>query len=209
VSWYDAAVYLGGFLTAERLRELIAYDPATGVFTWIAPPRPQRAPNVSGFLGVRRSRDRKKWTAGIGLDGGYRHLGSFESQEAAANAYWLAQCQNGDKPAGCFSTNGGLQIMITTAWCRRNYQASRLAWLYMTDSWPVGEIDHANCDRTDNRWANLRLATRSQNQANTRPRAASGLKGAYPMRLKWQAKIKRIYLGTFDTPARRVLRRCP
>ena len=43
----------------------------------------------------------------------------------------------------------------------------RVAWLYMTGSWPSRKIDHKNRVRTDNRWCNLRIADDNQNAANT------------------------------------------
>jgi hypothetical protein len=63
-------------------------------------------------------------------------------------------------------------------------------------------------DRADNRWANLRMATRAQNKANTRPCAAntSGVKGVHWHKSahKWRARIKvngkRRHLGFFCTP---------
>jgi hypothetical protein len=68
-------------------------------------------------------------------------------------------------------------------------------------------VDHINGDRLDNRKANLRIATRSQNQWNRGPskNSTSGHKGVYwhKIRLQWMAAIeangKRFYLGYFDS----------
>lgn len=68
------------------------------------------------------------------------------------------------------------------------------------------EIDHVNLDTLDNRKANLRLANRSQNMANTNLRSTntSGVKGVVwdKNRNKWYAEItvdyKNIYLGRFN-----------
>ena len=89
------------------------------------------------------------------------------------------------------------------------YRACRLAWLYMTGEWPKGDVDHKDRNKANNKWANLRDATQSQNQANTTARAScqSGLKGAYPHGQnpgRWTGQIKHngktLYLGSFDTP---------
>jgi len=76
----------------------------------------------------------------------------------------------------------------------RDYYAHRLAWLWITGEWPLGEIDHINLDKSDNRWSNLREATHSQNTMN-RPRRidnTSGCKGVVwdRSRNKWAARIK-------------------
>lgn len=63
--------------------------------------------------------------------------------------------------------------------------AHRLAFLYMTGKWPPGDVDHINGDRADNRWCNLRLATRAQNMWNV-----PGATGAYCQRGRWYASIK-------------------
>jgi hypothetical protein len=83
--------------------------------------------------------------------------------------------------------------------------------LYVTGRWPRYEIDHKNQNKTDDRWANLREATRIQNGSN---RAWTdnkhGYKGVHlqsyvPGRkvFRYYASIKvagkDVYLGRFDT----------
>ena len=68
------------------------------------------------------------------------------------------------------------------------------------------EVDHINGDGLDNRRANLRLATKSQNQHNCRVRAdnSSGYKGVVRKKGKWCAQImasnKNKHLGCFNCP---------
>jgi hypothetical protein len=86
------------------------------------------------------------------------------------------------------------------------YRAHRLAWFYMTGSWPPDQIDHKNGIRDDNRWSNLRAATEQDNKANTRVSRnnKAGVKGVYwnRQRQKWAAKInpnrKQVHLGFFE-----------
>lgn len=87
----------------------------------------------------------------------------------------------------------------------RTYKEHRLVWLYMTGEWPPHEIDHINGDKSDNRWCNLRAATRSQNRCNVRRyrNNTSGSKGVYWLKKnkKWAAQIsidqKQTHLGLF------------
>jgi hypothetical protein len=67
-------------------------------------------------------------------------------------------------------------------------------------------VDHINRDRLDNRRANLRIATKSENEANKvkGSRGVSRFKGVSKTRAgNWKAEITvektRIYLGTFGT----------
>lgn len=91
----------------------------------------------------------------------------------------------------------------------KHYLAHRIAWLWVTGELPESQVDHINCDRTDNRWANLRCATQKQNSANQKLRSTntSGVKGVSwaAGKKKWQASItvdgKTIALGRFDTLA--------
>jgi hypothetical protein len=85
--------------------------------------------------------------------------------------------------------------------------AHRLAWLYTHGVWPIGDVDHVNRDRADNRIANLRDTTRSQNMRNSiRVRTASSpLQGVCWDRQaqRWLASItsdgKQMHLGRYET----------
>lgn len=67
-------------------------------------------------------------------------------------------------PAGNVDKSGYVMIRLD----KRLYAAHRLAWRYVHGLWPPhgALVDHINMDRADNRIANLRLATHSQNKAN-------------------------------------------
>lgn len=71
---------------------------------------------------------------------------------------------------------------------------------------PGMQVDHRNRNRIDNRRSNLRLATRSENQANkgVAVNNTSTYKGVTFNTGCWEARIryqgKRLYLGRFATP---------
>ena len=144
-------------LTAQRVREVLHYDPETGVFTWRV--RMSNAIHADTTAGAIETV--QKYRA-IGLDG-------------------------------------------------YSYKAHRLAWLHMTGEWPPHEIDHINGDRADNRWANLRSATKSENQQNMREGRSNGTSGflgvskrKHKTAVPWLAQIRingRGYnLGQYATP---------
>ena len=88
----------------------------------------------------------------------------------------------------------------------KKYLAHRVIWAIETGAWPVGEIDHINNDRSDNRICNLRQASSSENSRNTKSRRGSSsqyLGVSWVKRIqKWQASLqvsgKRFFLGNFD-----------
>lgn len=99
-------------LTVARVRELVHYEPETGVLRWASKPN-------------RRIR-----------------VGS---------------------PAGSLAF-GYVVINIDG----ETYRAHRLAFLFMTGRFPTMDVDHINGNRADNRWVNLREASRELNMQNLR-----------------------------------------
>ena len=141
-------------IDCKQLKELLSYDPDTGLFTW----------KISPSNSVKQN-----------------------------------------QIAGTHNTNGHIQIKIF----RQRYFAHRLAWFFVKGHWPKAIIDHINGIRDDNRIANLREVTASQNGHNqTKPhsRTQSGYLGVswIKSRNKWQAGIgingKYKFLGYFDDP---------
>ncbi len=139
-------------LSADQLRELLAYDCDTGVFTW------------------------RVTRTGTAIAGSV---------------------------AGCIDNKGYRCILIH----RKRYKAHRLAWLHVYGVWPSMDLDHINQVKDDNRIANLREATASQNMRN-RPIFKNNTSGFVGVSLdkragKWTAKIRvngrRDHLGYFHT----------
>lgn len=103
--------------------------------------------------------------------------------------------------AGTINNYGYRTITID----QRMYPAGRLAFFFITGRWPREEIDHINRIRDDDRWCNLREATRTLNRANSCTRNATGFKGVFQEGKKWEARITtpgggKRYLGRYNTP---------
>lgn len=107
--------------------------------------------------------------------------------------------------AGCLDKEGYRILKYR----RKIYFQHRLAWLYVHGEWPKHSIDHINGAKSDNRIANLRDVTGSQNMQNQlRPMATnrSGFLGVrvgkrgnrFGALININGKQKR--LGWFDTP---------
>ena len=149
-------------ITQEQLKQLMHYDPLTGVFTWL-----ERPVDLCALERVW-----KMWNT--------RYSG---------------------KEAGTLDISGYSHIQIMS----KNYNAHRLAWLYVFNEWPV-EIDHINHIKNDNRIENLRAATNSLNSKNRgmQKNNESGFNGIsfYKPRNKWRARVKLkgkdVHLGYFD-----------
>lgn len=91
----------------------------------------------------------------------------------------------------------------------KTYSAHRIAWLLTFGNWPTQEIDHINRNRLDNRIANLRDVSRSENARNRRFRVPGQMRhgGRGITRLKsgkWQVQVhdprigRAKYFGSFS-----------
>jgi len=123
-------------LDQKTIKEMLNYNPETGMFTWIV------VPNNTIKIGM---------IAGKLMPNGYIHIGLN----------------------------------------KRMYYAHRLAFLWMTGSFPKETVDHINRKKSDNRWENLRPASTSENMINRiSTRNTSGCKGVYWHKnaQKWHAR---------------------
>jgi len=114
-----------------------------------------------------------------------------------------ANCVKIGDIAGTKDTKGYIQIRIKKV----KYSAHRMAWLYVYGYLPTLQIDHINCIKDDNRIANLREATQSQNMVNRNllNKNTSGIVGVnwHKKSKKWRARCtingKRFNLGDFSS----------
>lgn len=103
--------------------------------------------------------------------------------------------------AGSVNPSGYVVVYVNSV----RMLAHRLAWFLETGEVPA-EVEHRNRTRADNRFCNLRTASRSQNMANASARTGgtSKHKGVYfcEKRKTYRAKIHRegktIFLGSFQ-----------
>ena len=129
-----------------------------------------------------------------------RALELLSYDPATGRLVWREGAYNAGKVAGEGNGSYG-RVYIDGA----RYKAHRVIWLMMTGSFPL-EIDHANGVKSDNRFANLREANRSQNCANrglfknnsARRKGVSFYNGKYVARITRDGRTA--CLGFFDTP---------
>ena len=112
---------------------------------------------------------------------------------------WLKSPRKGweGRPAGSLDAYGYRCIKIDG----QSYKCSRLAYLYMTGEWPEEEMDHIDRTPWNDRWVNLRPATRTENNLNRVKIGASGHQGVYrhSNNDRWIAQHDNIYIGSYKT----------
>lgn len=93
-----------------------------------------------------------------------KKTGLFTRRESVVSKYGGVIYPKGSISGTVCKKSGYVRIGIDG----RQYFAHRLAWFYVTGEWPIEDIDHKNLDRADNKWLNLREASRSKNCQNNR-----------------------------------------
>ena len=106
----------------------------------------------------------------------------------------------------CPAKSGYLMLGYSLGGRSANYLLHRAAIAYVTGAWPVGDVDHINGVKTDNRLSNLRVVSSQQNHMNVhKVKSPCGFKGVFqhPQTLRYRATIrkggKNTYLGYFST----------
>jgi hypothetical protein len=126
--------------------------------------------------------------------------------------YWIkrisSRCKM-DKPAGCIGGNYSDNYLIKQIKIfKKLYKQHRLAFLYMTGSFPRHEVDHVNGNSLDNCWINLRDIPHSINMQNFGKPNRNNKLGQLGVSLyrdsgKYSANIsdkgKAIAIGVYDT----------
>jgi HNH endonuclease len=89
----------------------------------------------------------------------------------------------------------------------KKLRANRVAWFFMTGSWPPPDlqVEHRDGDRVNNSWKNLYLVIRQKNSQNLRDKLSkankSGYRGVSRVNGTWRAHIgvngRLIVLGHF------------
>lgn len=92
----------------------------------------------------------------------------------------------------------------------------RVIWLLQTGSWPDGEVDHINGDRSDNRWKNLRCVSKVENGRNAgmHKNNTSGVNGVHWHNTykNWVVRImvdgRQKFIGNYKTIEEAAAARC-
>ena len=95
---------------------------------------------------------------------------SFEVDLAGGLLFWRANKQRPDlvgAAAGFVDNHGYVRVTFKG----RRYLRSHLLFALFYGRWPVGQVDHINRNRADDRPSNLREVTHHQNMWNRTPKA--------------------------------------
>lgn len=142
-----------------------------------------------------RSTRRQYAKSGIVVDGDVARITMFDGSVAVVDAVIA------DVVREWSWSNNGVGYAVNGSGKRRVYLHRFVLWLSGVDCGAL-QVDHVNNDRLDNRAANLRVVTRSENQRNRRVTGKYRGVNFEAGRNKYMARIKRhgktVHLGRFD-----------
>ena len=106
---------------------------------------------------------------------------------------------------GCLSKSTAHRSYLRFSVCDKKLYAHRIAYFLMENEMPTGEIDHIDGDGLNNKWANIRNVSHSENAKNQKKNInnKSGMVGVHldTVNSKWYAQItvnkKPIFLGRY------------
>lgn len=132
-----------------------------------------------------------------------RPLSDFKNNNICKG--WNAKLAN--KKAGGIAGKGYYRICITFEGIRKQYNVHNILWAMRKGSWALGEIDHINHNRLDNRDENLREVTSQGNNKNKSIHInnTTGMTGVTWDKhyKKWRSTIgvnsRRVHLGRFSS----------
>ncbi len=112
-----------------------------------------------------------------------------EYNPVTGNFTWIKQISNcaviGRSAGSLDKYSGYIRLRIDGI----QYRRSRLAWLYVNGVFPTHEVDHADRDKTNDSYSNLREATESQNKCNRVSRNRTGIKGLQKLAYGYLATV--------------------